>query len=133
MSVTGTSIDSCSSAVVTSAGFNLETNPLDVPGAASCGFGQPTDQDEVMNSGLDPTLADNGGPTMTHKLLPNSTAIDKGKSQPGETTDQRGAPRPSQFAFRATRPAAMAPTSALTRRPLRRPRSRASTRVRAAA
>ena len=35
-------------------------------------------------------LADNGGPTMTHALLPGSPAIDAGSST--ELTDQRGAP-----------------------------------------
>ena len=35
-------------------------------------------------------LADNGGPTQTHALLPNSPAIDAGDSS-GSTTDQRGA------------------------------------------
>ena len=42
-------------------------------------------------------LADNGGPTPTHKLLPNSPAIDAGKDQlaqaKGLTGDQRGFPR----------------------------------------
>jgi hypothetical protein len=35
-------------------------------------------------------LADNGGPTQTHALMPNSPAIDAGDSS-GSTTDQRGA------------------------------------------
>ena len=53
--------------------------------------------------GKDPllgTLADNGGPTFTHALLPGSPAIDKGNNHgcvdyQGEllTTDQRGLPR----------------------------------------
>ncbi len=37
-------------------------------------------------------LQDNGGPTLTHALLPGSPAIDAGRSI-GVTTDQRGAPR----------------------------------------
>jgi hypothetical protein len=41
---------------------------------------------------LDPTLADNGGPTMTHALLPGSTAIDNAGAC-GTATDQRGAGR----------------------------------------
>jgi Bacterial Ig-like domain len=40
--------------------------------------------------------ADNGGPTLTHALLEGSPAIDKGNSF-GESTDQRGLPRPSDF------------------------------------
>jgi hypothetical protein len=35
-------------------------------------------------------LADNGGPTMTHALLPGSPAIDTGNNFAGVTTDQRG-------------------------------------------
>src|SRR5664280_123917 len=49
--------------------------------------------------GQDPklaSLADNGGPTMTHALLPGSPAIDHGSSG-GLTTDQRGQPRPIRF------------------------------------
>ena len=47
-------------------------------------------------TGVDPLLAplaDNGGPTQTHALLPNSPAIDAGNS-PGITEDQRGFTRP---------------------------------------
>ena len=39
-------------------------------------------------------LADNGGPTFTHALLPGSPAIDAGITAPGVTSDQRGVPRP---------------------------------------
>jgi hypothetical protein len=42
-------------------------------------------------------LADNGGPTQTHALPAGSPAVDKGASF-GATTDQRGSPRPSNFA-----------------------------------
>jgi uncharacterized repeat protein (TIGR01451 family) len=38
-------------------------------------------------------LADNGGPTRTHRPLPDSPAVDKGNSF-GLTADQRGRPRP---------------------------------------
>jgi len=47
---------------------------------------------------LDPLLAplaDNGGWTMTHALLPGSPAIDSGSNGSFLTTDQRGAPRVS--------------------------------------
>ena len=47
--------------------------------------------------GLDPRLgplADNGGPTLTMALLPDSPAIDAGISVPGVDTDQRGVARP---------------------------------------
>jgi CSLREA domain-containing protein len=46
----------------------------------------------VANPGLGP-LADNGGPTQTHALLPGSPAIDRGDDF-GLNTDQRGSPRP---------------------------------------
>ena len=43
-------------------------------------------------TGLDPTLADNGGQTLTHALLPESSAIDTA-GDCGVETDQRGMPR----------------------------------------
>ena len=43
-------------------------------------------------TGLDPVLADNGGPTMTHALLGGSTAINKA-GPCGKAMDQRGAAR----------------------------------------
>ena len=36
-------------------------------------------------------LADNGGATLTHALLPGSPALDTGNNLAGLTTDQRGA------------------------------------------
>ncbi len=61
----------------------------------SCGFTKPTDQSGVIPK-LGP-LQFNGGPTKTHALLPSSPAIDRGHRRAGETTDQRGLPRPSDF------------------------------------
>jgi hypothetical protein len=49
---------------------------------------------------LNPTLANNGGPTQTHALVPGSPAIDAGGTDCTDatgaplTTDQRGKPRP---------------------------------------
>ena len=44
---------------------------------------------------LDPTLQNNGGPTLTHNLVPGSPAIDAaGPDCPPPATDQRGVPRP---------------------------------------
>jgi hypothetical protein len=40
------------------------------------------------------TLADNGGPTLTHALLPGSPAIDAGSGAHCQAFDQRGIPRP---------------------------------------
>ena len=45
------------------------------------------------------SLTNNGGPTWTMALLPGSPAIDAGQTIPGLTTDQRGLPRPSGYAF----------------------------------
>lgn len=46
-----------------------------------------------VSAGLD-TLADNGGPTRTHALLPGSPALNAGSCDPAVTTDQRGFSRP---------------------------------------
>jgi hypothetical protein len=56
---------------------------------------KPTDQ--INTDPLLDSLADNGGPTLTHALLPGSPALDRGNSF-GLTTDQRGEPRPFDFA-----------------------------------
>lgn len=40
------------------------------------------------------SLADNGGPTLTHKLLPGSPAIDRAIDTAGLSTDQRNVSRP---------------------------------------
>jgi hypothetical protein len=90
--------DCAAVAIIRSEGGNLES-----PGD-TCGF----DSDrgdlfdvtaEQLNLG---PLQDNGGPTMTHALLPGSVAIDQipdadcvdADGQP-LTTDQRGLPRPA--------------------------------------
>ena len=47
---------------------------------------------------IDPVLgalADNGGPTLTHGLLPGSPAINAGDDADCPATDQRGAARPT--------------------------------------
>lgn len=59
---------------------------------ATCGLTQPGDQ-ESATAGLDATLADNGGTTLTHSLLAGSNAIDNSIAANCPTTDQRGAPR----------------------------------------
>ncbi len=59
---------------------------------ATCGFNALSD-----HQGADPMLgplANNGGPTMTHALLPGSEAIDVGDEVDCPLTDQRGRPRP---------------------------------------
>jgi CSLREA domain-containing protein len=59
-------------------------------------FNQPTDQTGTNASPLSPglgALANNGGTTPTHAVLPGSAALDKGNSF-GLAADQRGRPRP---------------------------------------
>ena len=71
-------------------------------GVSTSGLTNGVNQDQVgsLASPLDPligALQDNGGPTFTHGLRSNSPAMDKGISN-GLPTDQRGAPRPFDFA-----------------------------------
>lgn len=61
-----------------------EGGNLDDDGTCGAGFGVLT--------GLDPLLADHGGPTLTHALLAGSSAIDAA-GDCGLATDQRGSPR----------------------------------------
>ena len=71
--------------VVISLGHNLDSD-------GTCGLGVAGDI-----SGSNPLLgllADNGGPTFTHALLPGSPAIDAGDDSAAPATDQRGVARP---------------------------------------
>ena len=75
----------CRSESLASLGHNVDSD-------GTCGFSGPGDR-----SGVDPRLgrlADNGGPTRTHALLPDSPAIDAGDDSKAPATDQRGAVRP---------------------------------------
>jgi len=77
----GSSISSGSPAV-TSLGYNLSSDD---------GGGVLTNATDLINT--DPRLGplqDNGGPTLTHALLPGSPAIDQGKNFSGALYDQRG-------------------------------------------
>jgi hypothetical protein len=70
---------------VESLGYNIGSD-------ASCNLSGLGDQ-----NGVDPMLgplADNGGGTMTHALLPGSPAIDAGDPNGCPATDQRGVARP---------------------------------------
>ena len=49
--------------------------------------------DTITGDPLLGSLADNGGPTLTHALLPGSPAIDAGDNSVAETVDQRGLAR----------------------------------------
>jgi hypothetical protein len=78
------------SASISSNGYTIES-----PGD-TCGFDQPTDQVSISAEALKlGPLADNGGPTMTHALLPGSVAIDVIPAVMSRVSeDQRGQPRP---------------------------------------
>ena len=66
--------------------FNGNVNNLDDDGSCA-GFTQVDDP-------LIGPLADNGGPTLTHALLPDSPALDAGDNALCSATDQRGVARP---------------------------------------
>jgi CSLREA domain-containing protein len=75
----------CAGKDVTSRGHNLDSQH-------TCPFNQPGD---LLDT--DPMLAplqSNGGPTLTHALLPGSPAIDAGDDMNCPPTDQRGIGRP---------------------------------------
>lgn len=76
--------DNCTGSIE-SLGGNLDDG-------TSCGFAAPGD-----SSGTDPLLeplADNGGASQTHALMPGSPAIDAGADSACPATDQRGVGRP---------------------------------------
>jgi hypothetical protein len=99
LTLTNTLVDNyygCGGGTALSGGGNIES-----PGD-TCGFDQTGDQVNVTAGQLNlGPLADNGGPTMTHALLPGSVAIDvipeadcvDADGAP-LTMDQRGEPRP---------------------------------------
>jgi CSLREA domain-containing protein len=76
---------------VTSQGYNIIGNP-----GILTRFNQTGDQTGASSGALNPLLeplGSYGGDTPTHRLQPNSPAIDKGNSS-SLTTDQRGSVRP---------------------------------------
>ena len=85
---------------LTSAGFNL-VFPNGGSNVANCNFAAGTN-DVIGQDPLLGPLARNGAPTLTHRLLPGSAAIDRANNlaAPGsggnacEARDQRGIPRP---------------------------------------
>jgi len=78
--------NNCTDSEITSEGSNLDSG-------TSCNFHDITDQSNLPPY-LGP-LSDNGGPTMTHALLLDSPAIDKGNALECPHLDQRGALRPA--------------------------------------
>jgi CSLREA domain-containing protein len=71
---------------ITDAGHNLDSD-------GSCGLDPASGSLPNTDPLLGP-LQDNGGPTLTHALLPGSPAIDAGDNDQCPTIDQRGIPRP---------------------------------------
>jgi hypothetical protein len=76
---------------ITDGGYNIDDG-------TTCGFSaannsRPSTNPQLNSSGLQ----NNGGPTKTIALQQTSPAVDKGKAF-GATTDQRGEPRPHDFA-----------------------------------
>jgi hypothetical protein len=90
ITLTNTLVDNDCSGGVVSEGYNIES-----PGN-TCGFDQSTDMPGMSAEELKlGELAHNGGPTMTHALLPDSVAIDQIPVVDCQVTeDQRGEPRP---------------------------------------
>ena len=86
----GTVIQGTCEVAVTSGDFNIES-----PGN-TCAFDGPGDQPSMSTEELNlGPLQDNGGPTMTHALLPGSVAIDVIPADRCDVdADQRGEPRP---------------------------------------
>lgn len=81
-------------ATLTSQGHNLDSD-------GSSGFGNGVGGNLVGTAGnpinaLLAALANNGGPTTTHALLPGSPAINAGNNTGAPATDQRGIARPQQ-------------------------------------
>jgi CSLREA domain-containing protein len=75
----------CSGNATTSKGHNLDSD-------GSCNLTAAGDLSNT--SPLLGPLADNGGPTQTHALLPGSPAIDSALNESCPNVDQRGFPRP---------------------------------------
>jgi hypothetical protein len=97
----------CGGLPVTSLGYNLDTD-------SSCLMGSPGDL-AGMGANLGP-LADNGGTTFTHALLPGSPALEAGEDATCEPADQRGVIRPQGLhcdmgAYEAETPATATPPS----------------------
>src|SRR5690606_27837755 len=59
-------------------GSNLTTNGRNILGNNNGTSGWGGEYPHVASSIISPTLADNGGPTMTHALVTASAAIDRG-------------------------------------------------------
>jgi CSLREA domain-containing protein len=86
--IAGNDNDEC----LNSSGTAITSNGNNISGDATCGFSAGGDQ-----PGTDPLLgllADNGGFSKTHALLPGSPALDAGTNSGCPASDQRGVNRP---------------------------------------
>ncbi|MGI8689692.1 MAG: choice-of-anchor Q domain-containing protein [Thermomicrobiales bacterium] len=102
----------------------IMSNDYNLDSGNTCGFTQPhdlTNKDPKLGS-----LANNGGPTQTHALLPGSPAIDAGGAC--LATDQRGVTRPQgaacdigAFEYAPAPPPTMTPTATATNTPTATP------------
>jgi uncharacterized repeat protein (TIGR01451 family) len=81
-----------SGGTITSLGHNISSDH-----SCAAGFTKPGDLNNT-NPKIGP-LANNGGPTLTHALLPGSPAIDAASSVGAPATDQRGVARPQGPGF----------------------------------
>jgi hypothetical protein len=61
---------------------------------ATCGVPAPASSDLIVADAMLGPLADNGGLTLTHALLPGSPALDAANNGACPATDQRGVARP---------------------------------------
>src|SRR5208283_1714109 len=89
----GENITNDPSSTLLSRGYNLSNDAADGDPESTGPGGILSHTGDIRNT--DPMLGpltDNGGPTLTHALLPCSPAIDQGSSL-GLVTDQRGYPR----------------------------------------
>jgi hypothetical protein len=99
-STTGTTVRNTIVAYPAGGGSNCSgaaaVTSFDVSSDGTCAFGGTGDH---LNTDplLAATRAANGGPTETYALQAGSPAIDQGQHDVGETNDQRGLARPSDF------------------------------------
>ncbi|HEU5011794.1 MAG TPA: Ig-like domain-containing protein, partial [Roseiflexaceae bacterium] len=78
--------------IFTSGGYNLFGDSTQCP--ATTGDSNLVTLGKTIGQVLNTTLANNGGPTLTHALLGGSPAIDTGNNATCASTDQRGVARP---------------------------------------
>src|SRR5206468_4149069 len=92
---TGPEIDNFPNGTVTADNYNLSGHDGNAGVAGFTPGATDVVPAEPLTDILDPTLADNGGPTFTHALVPDSPALDASPADANcPPTDQPGVPRP---------------------------------------